>query len=271
MPSLSLSAKQSRVLQLLVGLSRNARARRALIAHGLTEAEYEEGWRLLRASATPIFDVAQLPAPNLDPGKLSALDAWENKWFPVIRATLGRRAPAVAGFVFHELSQAEGPAVILTVSTFLDRIQALEDGTQGTATLEGRDVALQAIVARGLDAAARAEARSLLQALGQLDTSEPPAPIDTEQAEAALWSWYLEWSQVSQSVIADRKALRALGFLRAARLGDDETEEVDEIVAVPGADGAAVAAPGGGAAPGAGALIGATRRKSGKNRKRGRR
>jgi hypothetical protein len=265
MPSLSLSGKQARVFQLLVGISRNARARRSLILHGLNEAEYDEGWRLLRGSATPIFDVAQLPAPNLDPGKLSALDAWENKWFPVIRATLGRRAPAVAGFVFHELSQAEGPAVILTVSTFLDRIQAVEDGTQGTATLEGRDVALQAIVARGLDAAARAEARSLLQALGQLDTSEPPAPIDTEQAEADLWSWYIEWSQVSQSVITDRKALRALGFLRAARRGDEETEEVDEIAAVPGADGAAVAAPGGAA------QLGTPRRGSGKNRKRGRR
>ncbi len=195
--------------------------------------------RVERAARGGLVRCRSCPSPRSRRGFFSFS---ENKWFPIAQATLGRRAPAVAAWLFHQLSQAEGAAVILTVSTFLDRVQALEDGTQGTAGLAGRDTALAVLVARGLDADTRAEARALLTALGQLDTSASPEPIDTSKDEDDLWQWYLEWSQVAQSVISERSALRALGFLKPVRAEDDEVE-VDEFVALPGADGAAAAAP----------------------------
>ena len=58
--------------------------------------------------------------------------------------------------------------------------------------------------------------------LGQVKEIESmPEPMDIEQhraetaeAEAAMWAWYLEWSQIARSVINDRGLLRQLGFLR---------------------------------------------------------
>jgi hypothetical protein len=78
--------------------------------------------------------------------------------------------------------------------------------------------------------AVMAEARSLLSQLGlpSADVTVPNLDTirkETAEAEAELWSWYLEWSYIARSVITDRRLLRELGFLRVVRKGSVETEE----------------------------------------------
>ncbi len=45
-----------------------------------------------------------------------------------------------------------------------------------------------------------------------------------EEAETAMWSWYLEWSTIARTVINNRRHLRELGFLQPSRSREDEPE-----------------------------------------------
>jgi len=42
--------------------------------------------------------------------------------------------------------------------------------------------------------------------------------------EAAMWAWYLEWSQIARVAIKQRSLLKELGFLAARRGGEDDNE-----------------------------------------------
>ena len=123
MAKLTLGQKADRVLDLLLGL-RNARVAAALRAHGFKNEDLTEGWTLLRAVGKTKLDAEPEP-PVLDADALQRLDEWENKWFPITSATLTRHAPEVAKWFFKNLSQTEGPAVILSVGTFVERFANL--------------------------------------------------------------------------------------------------------------------------------------------------
>jgi hypothetical protein len=55
--------------------------------------------------------------------------------------------------------------------------------------------------------------------------NQGPTRRQREQAERALWDWYLEWGGIARVCITDRRLLRALGFLSPGRpgrsVGDD--------------------------------------------------
>jgi hypothetical protein len=51
-----------------------------------------------------------------------------------------------------------------------------------------------------------------------------PTPEQQQEAEDALWSWYLEWSEIARVAIHDRRALRSLGFLKPERRSDEDEE-----------------------------------------------
>ena len=218
MAKLTLGQKANRVLKLLLGL-RNPRALAALTAHGFRGSDLEEGWRLLRSQAKVAFDLA--PAPNADPSLIEKLDQWENAWFPIAHAALRRHFPAVRDKVFLNLSQTEGPAVIISVGTLVDRVAALSDGD------EESQKAGKLLSERGLTSAVLEEARALLKQLGSPAAGTPEnlekQRVDAIAAEAELWSWYLEWGQIARTVISDRRLLRELGFLQSSsgRVEDD--------------------------------------------------
>jgi hypothetical protein len=233
------------VLKLLLGL-RNPRTLAYLTAHGFTKEDQEEGWRLLRSQAKVAID--KPPAGNVDPDQIAKLDAWENFWFPIVSATLQRRFPEVHEKVFLNLSQTEGPAVIISVGTLVERVTALRDGDEQSRR------AAQTLAQRGLTNAVLDQARALLAELG-LPTGEAPVPDlktvrnDALLAEAELWSWYLEWGQIARAVIPDRRLLRELGFLRpvGSASGEEGAEgEEEELEEVPLLDPPPVAPPAGG-------------------------
>ncbi|MBW2734845.1 MAG: hypothetical protein JRH20_20855, partial [Deltaproteobacteria bacterium] len=80
------SDKLKRVMQFLHGLQRGEIAE-ILRQHGFDEAELDKAWRLIRAAVMDELPPAPL-TPLLPRKEFKELDAWENKWFPIVRATL---------------------------------------------------------------------------------------------------------------------------------------------------------------------------------------
>lgn len=100
----------------------------------------------------------------------------------------------------------------MTVTTFLDRFDALAQDAAGPKSKEARALLVQ----RGLTPAVVDAARTLLERLGTIEPVDAPpdreeSSAQFEEAERALWAWYLEWSQVARVAVRDRRSLRALG------------------------------------------------------------
>lgn len=225
MARLTIGQKSERVLRFLRGLS-EPRVAAALLPYGFSQADWDEGWQLLREAAGNRLAVSTPPPP--DPTVLEQLDAWENRWFPVVGASLRRHHGEVFEKLFLNLSQAEGLEVTMTVSTLLSRLEEIQQSPEGKA-------ALALLEKRGFTAAQHAEAKALLQQFGQI-VPESPAPEqaaeERERAEAALWDWYLEWSTIARSVVKGRRQLLQLGFLSSSSSsssGEPEAPPVSEI------------------------------------------
>jgi hypothetical protein len=200
-----------------------------LEAHGLSEAVIDEGWRLLRA-LTESRSPRQHAHPRTDTAELiAALDAWENRWLPIARASLRRHESKAHDWLFQGLSMQDGVAVVLSVDLFVSRVRQLEKGVQplGAAAPRARSL----LEERGLDEEALAVAEHLLRRVTTVADGQPlltgPTPEQQQAAEDALWGWYLEWAAVARAVVRDGNLLRALGFgarRRRAVQGEDEAD-----------------------------------------------
>lgn len=129
--------------------------------------------------------------------------------------------------VFKNLTQQEGLNVIMSVRTFLERYDAMVAG-QGTYGAEGA-AAKTVLAARGLTDEQIAKARALITELGTLSEAEDE-PVDPEafkKSEAALWGWYMEWSQVARAAVKQKALLRAMGFGSRSSGGTEEDGEED--------------------------------------------
>jgi hypothetical protein len=202
MPILTIGAKAARVLDLMIGL-REPRVARALAAHGFDEAEHDKGYELLRA-----LTKGRLGVIGGDVSKpIAALDAFENKWFPIVDAVLNAHFPESRERVFLNLVQTEGAEVVISVGTLLER-------------LDEEPAPVKALLAkRGLDAATLDAARGSIRDFRRVQDEPRHVVVDERAdaaAEAALWNWYLEWSTIARKVVTNRRLLRKLGFLKTA-------------------------------------------------------
>lgn len=231
--AMTIGQKAERVLRFIMGV-RHPRVARLLAAHGLTDETLEEGWRLLQG-LTENRVPSRRGQPARSPELVEALDAWENRWLPIAQATLARHEPAVAEWMFENLSQQHGPEVALSVHLFTTRVRQLEQGVDQLGEAAGRARAL--LVERGLSEDELAHAERLLERLGDIAAAPPPPPGPTPEeqkaAEDAMWAWYLEWSAIARAVIRDGNLLRALGFGSRRRTSadpdtDDETDDLDD-------------------------------------------
>lgn len=209
-----IAEKAQRVFELLVGLG-DPRAQRALAGHGFTEAELDEGWaRLIALSKVP-----SLPGESPVAARLAELDAWENRWYPIIEVVLRTSHPRVHELVFRNLRQTEGVEVFVLVGTLLDRLEAIARPEEEGGLGEPGERARAHLERRGLNADVLDHARALLARVHQGPADDEPI-VDPEARAAAeehLWSWYLEWSGIARAVIKDAQILAALGFRRRGR------------------------------------------------------
>ncbi len=211
MAKLSLGQKCARGTQFLSSLTKPQVAE-ALARIGFTDDDREDGYRRIREVTAGLLHPGAAGAA--DPRVVERLDAWENRWYPVCEATLEHRFPAMHAYVFANLHQTEGPEVIVSVGTLLDRLESAK--TEG---VEGADAALELLARRGVDAAQLAAARAILGELRVAPRLPAPSPIGAEELarrEDAMWSWYLEWSKIARAAITSRGVLRAMGFLEGS-------------------------------------------------------
>ena len=212
----ALSEKVQRMIQFLLALKKRHIAR-TLAGYGFKQATLNQGWALVHAVVGTEFDAT--PERPGDPKDLLLLDDWENCWFPITSATLLANFPAIHARVFLNLVQTEGPALVPSITTLLNRIDALESPD---ATQEDKD-ARALLTERGLTADRIKEARTLLQRLTTLaplppTTEEEDAAADAEEqaAEDAMWTFYKEWSVIARAAIKSRAHLKTLGFLQTS-------------------------------------------------------
>lgn len=226
MGRMDIGDKAMRVLKLLMGL-RNPRVLPAMEPYGFGPDDLKEGWHLLEAASATKLDTP--PKVTRDSSIIEQLDAWENHWFPIAGATLARRFPAVHAELFKNLSQTSGPAVVVSVQTFVQRFDEMAAG-QDPYGSDGK-AARKLLAARGLTKAVLDEARELLEGIESVHTVESvdvdAIEQDKEQlakAEEALWQWYLEWSQIARVVVTERSLRRELGFNSTrSKSKDDES------------------------------------------------
>lgn len=245
----SAGPKAQRALDLLTGLYAPA-VRERLEAYGLSEDELSRGWRLLeqyaRARRGPELPMLGQRAAQ------RRLDRWENRWFVIADAALSGAFPELHAWLFRGLSRQSGLQVVLYVELLLDRLDQLETppkqyrreaplararlvarGLTREVMLEGRQLIAEAKRSMPLDAVpsrarrsrsndsagANAKGRARLAASGApgATSTVEAAAQGQEEAEAALWRWYLEWSRIARAVIEEPLLLAHLGFSRPGR------------------------------------------------------
>jgi len=211
----------ARALKLLLGIGTSSAVRDALEQRGFSADDRREGWSLLHelggypAAADQEAD-ARVDTTVRD--AVSALDAWDEDGFRIIRATLGRRYPAQAQRVFDGLRPSAGAEAVLGVATLLDRLDAL-----GKSKDKDDRAASALLATRGIDAKERRRLHDLV-ATAQSSPADAGASRDAallEDAEAkriaalvALRAWYEEWSAIARSVIKRRDRLFAVGLAK---------------------------------------------------------
>lgn len=199
----------ARAVDFLAGLSK-PEVKRTLAQRGLTSQELEDGFGRLRAAIETFHGGERDVTP---PDVLGLLDEWENRWLPIVSATLKRRFPTVAESVLLNISQQSGLALFTTLPTLLDRLEALEHSKRALDH-QARELLIQ----RGVSHAVLVEARTLLSSARSLPARSSIAAGSSgrDQLEA-LWAWYLEWSRITRASIADPALLRLLGFGKVGR------------------------------------------------------
>ncbi len=232
MANLGTAGKLRRVFEFLVGL-RDERVLAALGTRGFGEPQRAQGWKLL--TDLGLTRGPSLPAPRANQAE-PALTAWRYEWLRIVRASLEHDFPTVYAQLLGGLSKP-GHATLGVVLTFLARFDRLQLATDALSR-----AALAKLRARGLTNERIEAARRLVAAISQ---PAAPAPdtgkadkrrAEIRKAEAALWAYYVEWSQIARAVIKDERLLKRLGY-RGAQLDDasePEPAQVGELaVAVP--------------------------------------
>ena len=236
MARLGAAAKVRRVVEFLLGL-RDERVSAALVGCGLTPTERAKGWQLLQTLG--MTDIAR--DLRLDAELQPKLDAWFSRWFRVAKVSLQRDFPRVYDQIFLDLNQLAPSATIL-VPVLLKRIEKLTRAKDADS-----QAALAKLRARGLTPERIAEAEQLVAQLVQPSQGALPdlqqLRAAADHAEAALWDYYVEWSQLARMAVKDPRLLKLMGFRGGASEDADAELEPPAPPALPAAEVPARATP----------------------------
>jgi hypothetical protein len=213
-----------RVTRLLNGIGAVATIRTSLHEGGMQDEDIVEGRSLLLAClAAPLGNAAVQDTPEAQAQRAAAaeLDEWDEPNFARYQATLVRHAPDAAEYVFHELSASTGPKATQGVATFLQRINALDHGSDPARAKSKKadKKAVELLAKRGLTKKVRDHLAELVEtALGPTSVLEEGADPGLEAREArreklvALKQWYDEWATTARALVKKRVYLIRLGL-----------------------------------------------------------
>jgi hypothetical protein len=259
LPPLVLTAAEQdllgRALKLLVNIQTapfGARARR----EGYTPEEHREGWCQLKLASGEQRPIEHLFAETSSGGAvegverfrlLQEVDTFENTWFPRTRAIIRRVVPRdrrdgfEAAFFKNLEQQPLGPAVIVSVGTYLARLEGLARSSDGDAKKVHKTLAM-----RGLTETKVRQVRDLLAKLeagggAPVPVQVPAAELEKarkEQREALerLRDWFNDWATTLRQVFPVKAQIQ-LGLTTVKRtpaaaggaVAEDDAEEEEVL------------------------------------------
>jgi hypothetical protein len=217
MSKINIPEKVERVSKLLWGL-RHPDVAAALLPFGLKNEVLNEGWDTVeKVNALYFTRVASRPAGSDAAEIVGKVNAFEDRWLPVVKGALSRSYPEVSELLFLNITRARGQSAAHGVQTFVDRLRALEKGEapfgekgpEVREYLRGRGLVDSVI----LEVVAELEGRRVVS---EGTASEPFDDAALEKAVAEMWAFYLEWSAIVRACITDGRLLRTLGFKKRA-------------------------------------------------------
>ena len=210
MAKLRFGTKAAKTANLLVGL-RKASVAQQLRPFGLTALTLDFGWKLF-ADVTDLRWEKVLSKPTRRADVVTEADAFEDEWVPVIKIVLQAHYPQIADKLFAELVRTEGKAAAISVHVLLERLEAMKTGESPFGE-EGKN-AYEYLQTRGLSDDIVSGAKNGISRLKSVQEEKVVVfdEVALQKAEAAMWSFYLEWSAIARHVIKDGNILRELGF-----------------------------------------------------------
>lgn len=219
------------------------RARR----HGYTQKEHDLGWELYTTASgkNRRFEhwLAESDHRDVAAGVsaermrlLQEIDAFENLWFPRMRALIPRVIPResadrFAAAFFKDLSQQPlGPAVVDSVKTFLSRIDELASSAEPGARALYETLGERGLTPKKLEAmrrliAAAEEHRTPDRATPSLSREEIAKAKEAQLAAIeSLRLWYNDWATTFRGVFGTRAQI-TLGLTALKRKKKDAAPE----------------------------------------------
>jgi hypothetical protein len=226
----------ARALKFMSAVSTNPTVRAILERRGYTDAYHEKGWELLlKASGYKRAAPPAAPSRPEAAAAIAELDKWDEPHFRIARAALAE-FPEQRDFLFTDLEPQTGAGAVVSVTTFLDRLDQLEKDKNRKATRKTDLAALAKLSERGISEAERARLRGLLKvsmaspepSAAAAKASKQPKPdaandAEPRKAKLALWTFYSEWSEIARADIKRRDHLIQLGL--AKRKAPKKTEK----------------------------------------------
>lgn len=229
MTKLNISEKAARTGKLLWAMRHPAIAAK-LAPFGFTSKVLDEGWTLVdTANDRQLARVVSRSSATGNSDIVATVESFENRWFPIVKHALDRRNPEATKQLFLNLGRSEGQTSAYSVRIFVDRLAALGKGEAPFG--EEGPAAREYLRGRGLTDNVIAEVVAELE--GRKEVAEEVVPFDEAAlaaAEAAVWAFYLDWSNVVRSVITDGNLLRLCGFKK--RTGGPRTPKAPQLDSV---------------------------------------
>lgn len=213
----TLEATPPRALKLIRGISWSPAIRAQLAQVGLTRADLEEGLALIFDSCRLGLDVPEPVDVDAVRAAIVELDAWDERGFLLVRATLSHRFAEQARFVLAGLSPCDGPEAVQGVAVLLDRLDALAHDPRREESCLDDQAALDALAARGLGPDERARLRGLVNLVARATTGRAEGTRTAEGEQLAVLTrlrrWFDEWADLCRAVLTRPSQLARLGLV----------------------------------------------------------
>lgn len=222
----------TRALLFLTAAGTYPSIRVALARKGYSATVHNQFWSHLHT-------LAQYRGGGLDPtdtirSAVEEINAVDDDLYRLSRAATRDDFPEQHAFLFDGFEPVSGPGCVVSMRTFLDRVDALESSKERKATRKTDEAALAKMAERGLTPAERERLRGLLNiaqsSLDTLDISAAPPPPDAYPRLKAMLD---EWTEVARVTISRRGDLIKLGIVRRRKPSKKGVEENRGMIVAP--------------------------------------
>jgi hypothetical protein len=215
-------------------LARYGQIRGALLRRGLSKEELQHGWQLFAAALGSSRSGKGTESGTLDAvTALRRIAAWDGPNYFAAQATLEHRTAAACSYLMNGLVAANGPESVIGVQQFVQRVDALREGTaEGVSATEGSEAVRLLAERRIFDESSEAELKTWIE-LAQEGAAPEPGDDKAEASFSAFRNWLNEWREVARVTITQRSHLISLGLAARRQSEEEEVQDVPVVEAAP--------------------------------------